>query len=339
MEQTAKIKMAILKRKQEPSEPGPKELKKRKKKKSFEPWGKKERYWVFFVLLGTILTSGVLAFSARSWKLPGLPRISLPSFGSGKIIIENEANDERAERVVSSFKEKTRGLSGVYGLYVFRLTESSSYGVSEKEKFQAASLIKLPVMLALYMEDEKGSIDLETRYELKEEDKVGGAGSLFSKPAGTVLTYRDLVRYMGKQSDNTAYNIASNILGEEKVKSVISEIGMANTSLENNETTPYDIGLFFKKLWEARIVSKKSRDEILGFLTDTSYEEWLVAGIPPSIRVAHKYGRETHVVNDAGIVYADERFILVIMSKGVVEREADEIFPELTEMVYEGEAD
>ncbi len=331
--------MAILKRKQEPPEPEPKERKKRKKKKGFEPWGKKERYWVFFILLGTILTSGILAFSARSWKLPGLPRISFPSFGSGKIIIENEASDERAKEVVSSFKEKIKELSGVYGFYVFRLTEGSSYGVSEKEKFQAASLVKLPVILAFYIEDEKGTIDLETKYKLKEEDKVGGAGSLFSEPAGTVLTYRDLVRYMGKQSDNTAYNIALDVLGEEKVKSVISEIGMTNTSLENNETTPYDIGLLFRKLWQGDIVSRKDRDEILGFLTDTIYEEWLVAGIPSRVKVAHKYGREVHVVNDAGIVYADEHFVLVMMSKGVVEREADEVFPELARIVYEGEAD
>lgn len=337
--------MAILKRKQEPPESEPRESRKQLKKKR-EPrqkggqaWGKKERYWVFFILLGTILVSGILAFSARSWKLPGLPRISLPSFDSGKIIIEKEASDERAKNVTFSFKEKTKELSGVYGFYVFRLTEGSSYGVSEKEKFQAASLIKLPVILAFYMEDEKGTIDLETKYKLKEEDKVSGAGSLFSEPTGTILTYRDLVRYMGKQSDNTAYHIALDILGEEKVKSVISEIGMTNTSLESNETTPYDIGLLFRKLWQGDIVSRKNRDEILGFLTDTIYEEWLVAGIPSRVKVAHKYGREVHVVNDAGIVHADKRFVLVLMSKGVVEREADEVFPELAKIVYEGEVD
>ena len=63
------------------------------------------------------------------------------------------------------------------------------------------------------MEAEKGSLDLETKYTLKDSDKVGGAGSLAGESAGTVLTYRDLVRLMGKQSDNTAFNVMSGLLG------------------------------------------------------------------------------------------------------------------------------
>jgi len=311
----------------------------RKKKKEFKPWGKKERYWILGVLLGTILVSGILAMSARSWKLPGLPRISLPSFGSGTIIIEKKGNDldETAKEVINSFKEKTKSLSGVYGLYVVRLSDNTNYGISQNETFEAASLIKLPVMAALYVEAENGDLDLETEYSLKDEDKVSGSGSLYGKPAGTILSYEDLVWYMGQQSDNTAFNVALNILGEEKVIEAIGKIGMKDTSLEKNETTPYDIGLFFQKLWDGEIVSKKSRDKILDSLTDTIYEEWLAAGIPDGIDVAHKFGREVHVVNDAGIVFADEPFVLVILSKGVVEREADEIFPELSKTVYDME--
>ena len=146
---------------------------------------------------------------------------------------------------------------------------------------------------------------------------------------------------MGKESDNTAANIARSILGEEDIRQVISTIGMDNTVVigEDQETTPYDIGLFFEKLWEGDVVSKKHRDEILEYLTDTIYEEWLAAGIPKSIQVSHKYGREVHVVNDAGIVFSDDPFIVVILSKGVVEREADEFFPELSSIVYEGQID
>ncbi|MBI3443509.1 serine hydrolase, partial [Candidatus Woesebacteria bacterium] len=63
--------------------------------------------------------------------------------------------------------------------------------------------------------------------------------------------------------------------------------------------------------------------------------DWIVKGIPEDVRVAHKYGRELHVVNDAGIAFTDKPFILVIMSKGIVEKEADAIFPELARIVYD----
>jgi beta-lactamase class A len=340
--------MALFRKKEKEEEPLNKKKKNlesnsrtrsRRKKKDFEPWGKKERYWVLGVLLITILTSGILAMSARGWKLPGLPRISLPSFGSGTIIIEKKKGelDEAAKETIASFEEKTKDLSGVYGLYVVRLNSGDSYGIFQNETFQAASLIKLPVMAALYMEEEKGNLNMDDEYVLKDEDKVGGSGSLYGEPEGTVLTYENLVRYMGHESDNTAFNIAVKILGEEKVREVIQEIGMINTSYDDNETTPYDVGLFFKKLWEGEIVSKEARDKILGYLTDTIYEEWLAAGIPSDIDVAHKYGREVHVVNDAGIVFTDNPFVLVILSKGVVEREADQVFPELSKIIYNKE--
>lgn len=309
---------------------------KKRGKKTPELWDKKDRFLVLGVLLATILLSGVLALSARSWKLPGLPAISFPSFEGKTIIIERDRgrDREKAEEVIKAFKEETRKFSGVYGLYVMKLDSGFSYAVSEREIFQAASLIKLPAIAALYIEAEKGNVDLETKYRLKEGDKRFGAGSLSAKPEGTVLTYRDLARLMGKQSDNTAFNIIRQVLGDERIDEVAREIGMLDTSLEENETTTRDVGIFFEKLWQGDIVSDKSRDEILGFLTNTTYEEWLVAGIPSNVRVAHKFGRETHVVNDAGIVFTDKPFILVIMSKGVVEREADEVFPELARIVY-----
>ena len=140
---------------------------------------------------------------------------------------------------------------------------------------------------------------------------------------------------MGKQSDNTAYKIMINKIGEEKIIAVIREIGMEDTNFDENETTPTDIGKFFQKLMGG-LLSRKNRDELIDFLSETVYDDLLAAGIPDDIEVAHKYGREVHVVNDAGIVFSDDPFAVVIMTKGVVEREADEIFPELSRIIYEG---
>jgi hypothetical protein len=40
------------------------------------------------------------------------------------------------------------------------------------------------------------------------------------------------------------------------------------------------------------------------------------------------------VVNDAGIIFSDQPFVLVIMSQGVNEEEADKVVPELARMIY-----
>ena len=314
----------------------------RKKKEPPKPWGRKERLLILLLLVLTAGGSGLLALSAREWKLPGLPRLklempSIPFLTSEKVVLEgnNQKNTEKASEVISAFTEKTKGLSGVYGLYIVDLNSGFSFGINEHETFQAASFIKLPVMAAMFMEEENGGLSLGDKYTLKDSDKASGAGSLYYKPAGYEITYKNLVRLMGKESDNTAFRIVRNLLGDEKVNDVIIKLGMKDTFLEENETTPEDIGEFFNDLWLGNIVNEDNKEELLDNLTDTDYEAWITAGIPDRIRFAHKYGREVHVVNDAGIVYSNKPFVIVTMSKGVVEREADEVIPTLSKMIYD----
>ncbi len=312
----------------------------KKRKEPIKPWGRRERLMTLFVFLTTIIIAAGLAVSARNWKLPGLPRISLPDFLGEEVIIVGDKNvsdkdQEKIKEAKNKFKELTKNRSGLYAFLVIDLRKGYSYGVNERETMQAASLIKLPVLATLYKEAEKGRLDLETKYTLKQTDKVPGAGILASRPAGTVVTYRELARYMGKESDNTAFGIVRRLLGDDKINKLISEIGMEKTSLDQNRTTPEDIGNFFKKLWNQEILSKKGQEEILDYLTNTAYENWLVAGIPKEVKVAHKYGREIHTVNDAGIVFAPSPFVLVIMSDGVIEGEADEVIPKIAEQLYD----
>jgi beta-lactamase class A len=320
--------------------PAPVAKRTRKPKEPIKPWTKKERMFIFYVLLFSVVMSGILGLTARNWKAPGLPRfdISLPndlSF-SKTVVIENP-NKAKYKEVVDNFRGETDKLSGVYGLYVVRLSNNDNYGVNETQEFQAASLMKLPVFITLYQKAQKGEVNLDSKYTLKEEDKVGGSGSLQYKKAGTVLTYRKMAELMGKESDNTSFKILRAQLGDSVIDDTISAIGMANTDLSENMTTPEDIGILFRKLWNNELVEENYKQEILGYLSDTIYEDHLVKGIPQNIQVAHKYGREVHVVNDAGIVMSSKPYVVVIMSDGVVESQADTNFPKLSQLIFDFE--
>lgn len=312
----------------------------RKKKFEIKPWSKVERLWILGILSVTVGISAVLGLSAREWKLPNLPRLKLPSIlseetiiieGNGSVAGESTVAGSGSE-LVKRFYELTNPKSGVYGFYVIELATGVGYGVSENEAFESASLNKLPVMVAMYKAAEEGEITLSSKYVLREEDKMEGAGSLQGKPAGTALTYKDLVMLMGKESDNTAFNIGRRVLGEEKIISYMREWGFSEALLTENTTTPKQVGMFFKALWEKKLVSEESTTDILSFLTNTNYEDWIAKD--STVRVAHKYGTLPHVKNDAGIVYANDPYILVVMSKGIVETEADEIIPQISSGVY-----
>ena len=292
---------------------------KRRRKEPPKPWGRPERLTVLIVILVTVLTSIILSLSARNFKLPGLPRISWPSFNWGEetFYIEGDKEGrEKAEKASNYFKDKTRSLSGLYAMIVVRLSDGTGYGVNENEGMQAASLIKLPIMTLVYQKAGEGKLDLDEVAE------------------GSKSTYRELVEAMGQRSDNAAQVTLVKIFGSQEIQNYIESIGMTKTSLEQNSTTPYEIGAFFKMLWSQELVDEESRDEILEFMTETIFEDWLVKGIS-EVKVAHKYVREVHVVNDAGIVFAANPFVLVLMSDGAVEAEADRIIPEIAKRIYE----
>lgn len=245
---------------------------------------------------------------------------------------------KKTTEVIDKVKDLVKNLKGAYGVYVFNLTTKQSYGVLENEVFPAASLIKLPVFLTLYQEAEAGRIDLETKYTLKNSDKQTGAGGMQYKPAGTVYTYRQVAELTGKQSDNTAFFVLRKILGDEKIQKTINDLGMTKTSLSKNETTPQDLGLFFRKLYAGSVVGREHRDEILSFLTETFDESRIPVGVPEGTRVAHKIGTDIGVISDAGIVFAQKPFILVILSKDALEKETLETLPEITMIVWEFES-
>jgi beta-lactamase class A len=311
----------------------------KKKKEPPKPWGKLERFLVLFFLLSTTLSSAALAFSARKGKIPGLPHLKMPDLSMQQtyVIEANPTKDQDFKAIEDEFIKATNHLSGIYGFYVIRLYDNVAYGVNENRIFQAASLIKLPVIATLYMDFDNQKLNPNTTYSLKESDKIGGAGSLYYKDTGTKVTYQELATLMANQSDNTAFHIARNILGDDQINNTIRIFGMTNTDLENNKTTPKDIGIFFKNLYRDTLVSDKYRTQFISDLTHTSFEDHLPAGVPQDIKVAHKYGREVHVVADGGIVFTQEPYIVVIMSDGVVEQEADAAFPVLSELIYEYE--
>ena len=295
------------------------------------------------VIIGLFLTTVVvsLGFWLKT-EIPGLwEKITSP------LVISDIPLQKKFDpsSVLTEIENLTKDLRGNYGVYVYQLDGKNEYGIHQGEIFPAASLMKLPVMLTLYQEAQlrqgsagQASVDfLETKYKLTEKDKINGAGILQGKPVGSTYTYRQLAEFMGQYSDNTANNILVKVLGQEKIQQTISKLGMTKTSFKNYTTTPEDIGIFFRQLYQGGIVNKENQDEILRFLTKTAFEDWIPAGLANDIRVAHKIGKDTGTFSDAGIIFVQKPFILVIMSKNTKESEVKETLPKITKAVWEWE--
>ncbi len=320
----------------------------RTRKEPIKPWGRRERIIVAAFFLITTLAATLMFLFSHEFKFPGLPKISFKSINIenpfGEKIIElgqkanSPKNDLRADAAITMFNEETKPLGGVYGFLVIRLSDGSRYGVSTDNRFQGASLLKLPLMVLMYKMSEEGSLNLDQKYVLKNSDKVAGSGDLINAKAGSEYSYRQLAELMGKKSDRTAYKVMKDVVSAEKLKNFVKETGMTGTDIDTGITTPNDFGIIFQKLWSGDLVNQEDKNEILGFLTDTIYESWITPGVPKNIKVAHKYGADSGVLADAGIVETKDPYVLVIMGQGITKQEADNLYPEISKSVYVIEA-
>lgn len=286
--------------------------------------------WTIVILFGlTLLAIAIFYLKAE---IPVLwQKISAPLVMTG-------GNSKKANfnpsLILTNVSNLTKDLRGEYGLYVYRFADQNEYGLRQDKIFPSASLMKLPVMICFYQEVEKGNLDPETKYTLKEADKVFGAGILQGRISGSTYTYRQLVEYMGQYSDNTAFKVIRQNLGDDKIQSTIDGLKMNQTSLKDFTTTPLDIGQLFRQLYQGKIINNGHREEILRFLTKTAFEDWLPKGIPGNIRVAHKIGKDLGTFSDGGIVFADKPFVMVMMSRNASEIEANEVLPEISGLVW-----
>lgn len=317
---------------------------KKKRKEPPKPWGKKERIIVLGFFLVTTILAAVMFLFSHDFKFPGLPKISFKEINLtnpfGEEIIQvgqkssSSQSDDKSQRAITLFKNNIQPLSGFYGFLVIRLNDGVGYGVSSSDKFQGASLLKLPLMTLMYKMSEEGTLNLDTKYTLKNSDKVKGSGVIYTDTEGTTYTYRKLAEYMGKSSDRTAYKVMKDVVGSDRLKAYLGEIGMNNTDIETGMTTPADLGIIFQKLWNGDLVNQTNRDQILGYLENTIYEKWITAGVPKEIKVAHKFGQDAGVTADAGIVLGNNPYVLVIMGQGITSRDAEILFPKVSKDIY-----
>ena len=88
-------------------------------------------------------------------------------------------------------------------------------------------------------------------------------------------------------------------------------------------TTPSDIARLFQELVNGTVISPQTSAEMLNLLADQQINDRLPCALPDGTRVAHKTGDLDNSVHDAGIIFApDGPIVVVVMSDEVENREA-----------------
>ncbi len=216
------------------------------------------------------------------------------------------------------------------GLYVWDLNGNYGYGIRPDEQFFTASVIKVPIMVAVYRKVDEGDLDFSQEIEIKDEDWASGAGWLQWEKAGTKQTVGDLLSLMMTQSDNVAANaLVRTVGGADYVNEVARSMGAKDTLLYqkvssergavpalDNRSTPRDMVAMMRQIAEGEAASEKSCGYMIDLMHQDELDWWLDAGLPNYVDAANKAGWLYRVYDEVGLVEHDgHRYVIAIMTK------------------------
>jgi beta-lactamase class A len=230
-------------------------------------------------------------------------------------------------------------------VYLRTLDKGTWIGVHEDEPYAAASLAKVPVMIAVLMTAQHDSALLSKPMTYDTEIVVPAQQNITpgeTLQLGQVYTVEDLLRHMIAYSENAATFLLASVIDQGLIDQVYSDVRLPLPK----EDADYQISAkicakYFRILYSASYLNRELSEKALRLLTETDFRDGLVAGVPAGVAVAHKYaergkGPEGQELHDAGIVYAPTgAYLLCVMTEGWGLNPLKQIIQTISRMVYE----
>ena len=270
--------------------------------------------------------------------IPGKPVITTPPFS---LISE-------VDNISSGLKEAANQPKLTAGVFAVDLSSGQYSELNGYHKFPAASIIKIPVLIALLSAQDKHLVDPNQQLELRKNLMVGGSGILQWRPVGSKITVRDTAELMITRSDNTATNLIIDLLGGvDKFNPLFKQWGLKETQLNAwlpdlsgmNKTSPYELAYLVGRLNKGELLSKESHDWMFNVMQHVRTKSLIPPGLGKGARIAHKTGDIGSMVGDAGIVWcaSGKSYLIAIqVERPHNDRRANVLVRKLSKIVYEG---
>lgn len=220
------------------------------------------------------------------------------------------------------------------GLVVVDPTSGDRVAWGSAHSFDAASVIKVPILVTTLRAVERGALTLDERVPVPHAAAVGGSGVLRELPSVEELSLRDLVTLMIVVSDNTATNLVIDVLGGcEPVNALLRDAGLTGTRLErklmddsarargeHNVTTAADVAGLLTALVRGELLDEPATGTALGVLGRQQVRDRLPRRLPAGVHVAHKTGELEGLRHDAGVLYlgpaGDRPVVAAVLTQG-----------------------
>ncbi len=242
---------------------------------------------------------------------------------------------------------KSEGKVSHVSVYFRDLQNGPLFNLNGQEHFAPASLLKVPVMMALYKYEEAHPQVMDERISLG--GTVPPGQNVFDpdktlQPDGT-YTVREVLRRMIVYSDNSSKELLRGYLESLSpgiIDQTFIDLGISYINADGTRyITVKSYASLFRTLFNASFLDRSSSQEALALLAATEFDGGIVAGLPAGTASAHKFGYLEPAdgqlqLHDCGVVYGPRTpYLLCVMTRGRDSDVLQSIIASVSRSVYE----
>jgi beta-lactamase class A len=269
---------------------------------------------------------------------PLLDCADMTNFSDGRV--------EKVKRKVAALidAQKMSGTLSESGVYFRDLNNGPWFSIDASLKFYPASLLKVPLMMAIYRQGEGHPEFLDQSVKVGQDnfDEIESYKASSSLRKGDVRTIRDILGFMVKYSDNNAVVILNRAVDRKVLEGTYSELGIGIPDDPAYQITVRNYASFFRVLYNATYLNQHYSEEALKLLSESDFNDGLVAGLPSGTKISHKFGERDigdgkKQLHDCGIIYQGTNpYLLCVMTRGRDNVNLASLIAKISKTVYDG---
>ena len=248
-----------------------------------------------------------------------------------KRIVANPIKDAEWTTMVGSLENLAHNYSGHVGIYIKDLNSDRVWEYNPDRLFPSASLIKVPIMVAICEKIKRRELSLDTQLVLTRRDRIGGSGSLKWARTGTELSVMEIIYKMITESDNTATRMLIDYAGISYFQQAFSDLGLVYTKIypeglslasgrvaRENYTTSREMATLMERIYKGTVADRNLSEFMLDVLKHNKSRSRLRKGLPIGWEIGHKTGLLRKSCHDVGIVFSPRGdYVVAVLTSDV----------------------
>lgn len=247
--------------------------------------------------------------------------------------IEEKSKLENLVSLEKQIREYLGDNVNKFGLIYYDINSKNSIEINADNQFSAASTIKVPINMLMYDMIQEKKIDINEKLKYEDVDFEEGAGVLQGSDLSNPIAIKTLCDYSIRYSDNIAINMLLRKVGNENRYNFIESVVGHPIIHEGNNITPRDSFKILERLY----LNPKNNEyyaTLIETMKKTEFHDRIDKYIPQEV-VAHKIGDYAEYVNDIGIVFKKNPYIVVVFTKDIPD--ANEVIGQVSKIIYDNQ--